>query len=168
MDAAARKGFQYGQSSSHNWSFFLVKDPATPRRIYLSACFSTFPSAPTTPSESGVYSMYNLFRIATKPGYSESFLEELREGLQDHFIAVDSRNIDDLGGKPDIHAVSQSGTGDRWFSVPRPARDQGRGSPSQSFPKSLHRVVELGRGLGPATSKDPEGWRHDASAGRER
>ncbi|KAJ7728851.1 hypothetical protein DFH07DRAFT_969754 [Mycena maculata] len=77
------KSFSFGQGTSHEYSYFVVRDPQTPGRLIISPCFPTFSNAdsPCHPSESGIYTMYNMFRIANNPHYSERFLQELRADL---------------------------------------------------------------------------------------
>ncbi|KAJ7078584.1 hypothetical protein B0H15DRAFT_954483 [Mycena belliarum] len=120
------KSYRFGLGSSQEYNFFTIKDPATPQRLYISACFPTFavprsvqvsepegelttapsgskepkpfhtsdsesladpnlgPDSSDEPEElepynSGLYTMYNLCRIANKPELEEQFFQELRE-----------------------------------------------------------------------------------------
>ncbi|KAJ7804488.1 hypothetical protein B0H14DRAFT_3774403 [Mycena olivaceomarginata] len=73
------KTFCIGEGTSQEYSFFVVKDPEAPNRLIVSPVYSTFAlGSKDEPLESGIYTMYNMFRIANEPDYSERFLKELR------------------------------------------------------------------------------------------
>ncbi|KAJ7100140.1 hypothetical protein B0H15DRAFT_509765 [Mycena belliarum] len=102
------KGFKFGQGSSQHYSFFEIKDPGNPQRLYISRCLSTFPPKPdpdskfpppTEPSDSGIYAMFNLVRIASKEQLAEEFLDILRKdmGTPGNLIKVLSRNPELVG-----------------------------------------------------------------------
>ncbi|KAJ7904699.1 hypothetical protein B0H14DRAFT_2664035 [Mycena olivaceomarginata] len=100
------KAYNFGQGSSHEFSFFAVRDPETPQRLYISRCHpalfdSASPSRITpSPTESGLYTMFNLFRIASKSEYSDRFLQKLRNEMNnpEKLISVHCRDIT-LAGK---------------------------------------------------------------------
>ncbi|KAJ7464673.1 hypothetical protein B0H11DRAFT_2050567 [Mycena galericulata] len=102
------KKFQFGQGSSQEHSFFVIKDPETPKRLYISPCLPTFPAgddpASATPSESGLYTMFNIFRIANRPEYAEQFLRQLRESMENKIVAVQYRNPEWVGTPPESNS----------------------------------------------------------------
>ncbi|KAJ7913552.1 hypothetical protein B0H13DRAFT_1873825 [Mycena leptocephala] len=100
------KSGNFGQGSSHEHSFFTIKDPKSPQRLYISRCYQTFPKpSPTSqsrverPTESGLYTMLNLYRIANKPEYADSFLRKLREDMETpgNLVPVQSRDVNMAG-----------------------------------------------------------------------
>ncbi|KAJ6484354.1 hypothetical protein C8R47DRAFT_1131112 [Mycena vitilis] len=73
--------YNFGEGSSHEHSFFVMRDPENPNRLIVSSCYQT-PFIPVSesdrpipnsddPSESVLYIMYSLFRIANKPAHQE-------------------------------------------------------------------------------------------------
>ncbi|KAJ7145250.1 hypothetical protein C8R46DRAFT_1130914 [Mycena filopes] len=95
----------FAQGSSHEYSFFAIKDPETPQRLYISSCYlTTFseqgpPEAIQDPAKSALYTMYNLFRIANKSEYADGFLKKLREDMEREgkLIPVHFRDIERAG-----------------------------------------------------------------------
>ncbi|KAJ6504658.1 hypothetical protein C8R47DRAFT_1103091 [Mycena vitilis] len=102
------KIYNFGQGSSHEHSFYVIRDPEFPHRLHLSLCYETrFKprrelDIPATynhddPGESALYIMYSMFRIASKPEYAKEFLDEMREDLRHNLVVVHSRDVTQAG-----------------------------------------------------------------------
>ncbi|KAJ6484349.1 hypothetical protein C8R47DRAFT_552366 [Mycena vitilis] len=93
--------YNFGQGSSHEFTFHAIMDPVIPDRLYMSRCYRTVfvsdPAAPIAeiPTESSLLTMVNLARIANNPEWSLGFLKELREHMSKdgNLVPVHSQNL---------------------------------------------------------------------------
>ncbi|KAJ7160096.1 hypothetical protein C8R46DRAFT_1353878 [Mycena filopes] len=102
----------FAQGSSHEFSFFAIKDPGAPQRLYISSCYSAFSangvpqdnadSASEDPTKSLMYTMYSMYRIANKPEYAEDFLKTFRQAMSENgrLIPVHYRDFTRAGEGP--------------------------------------------------------------------
>ncbi|KAJ7617505.1 hypothetical protein DFH06DRAFT_1237912 [Mycena polygramma] len=102
------KIYNFGQGSSHQYSFYVIRDPKISHRLHLSLCYETRfkprrePDIPVAynqadPGESALYIMYSMFRIASKPEYAKEFLDEMREDLHHNLVPIHSRDVTQAG-----------------------------------------------------------------------
>ncbi|KAJ7728848.1 hypothetical protein DFH07DRAFT_850894 [Mycena maculata] len=119
------KTFSFGQGTSHEYSYFVVKDPQTPGRLIISPCYATFPKSdsPRLPSESGIYNMYNMFRIANNPEYSLQFLQKLRDDLSARDALIPAV-FEDAGQRPPMVDLSKGTVGVKHVPNTKVLRDR--------------------------------------------
>ncbi|KAJ7608549.1 hypothetical protein FB45DRAFT_1067317 [Roridomyces roridus] len=91
----------FAQGSSHKYSFFIIFDPETPHRLYISPCVPAFPAkvgpeaegvsskeSPPSEDEYGIYTMYYSVRIANNKEFREEFLAAFRESIKEKLVRV--------------------------------------------------------------------------------
>ncbi|KAK7013138.1 hypothetical protein R3P38DRAFT_3363436 [Favolaschia claudopus] len=100
------KRYLFGMGSSNEFVFLVMKDPQHPKRLYISRCHSTLligseeaKSITPNPTESGLYAMFNLMRIASKTEYRDEFLRGLRRDMKTKIIPVNWRDITKVAAK---------------------------------------------------------------------
>ncbi|KAJ7643780.1 hypothetical protein FB45DRAFT_896041 [Roridomyces roridus] len=100
------KEFCFGQGSSHTYSFFVILDPKTPNRLYISPCIPAFPAEgedEEQASQSGFYTMFHFVRIANDEDFADDFLTELRDSIKDKTVHVYNRDPERFAEKPAGH-----------------------------------------------------------------
>ncbi|KAK7062203.1 hypothetical protein R3P38DRAFT_3492063 [Favolaschia claudopus] len=76
----------FGIAYSDKFVVLAFKDLRNPKRLYLSRCHSTElvgSEEPVENTEAGVYTVFNLMRIATRKEYSDAFLRQLHEEMDE-------------------------------------------------------------------------------------
>ncbi|KAK7054037.1 hypothetical protein R3P38DRAFT_3171531 [Favolaschia claudopus] len=98
------EGCLFGIAYSDKFVVLAFKDLRNPKRLYLSRSHSTRlvdseESAESSHMDSGVYAMFNLMRIAIGSEYSDEFLRQLHEEMdeQGNLVPVHWRDIERVG-----------------------------------------------------------------------
>ncbi|KAF8878143.1 hypothetical protein CPB85DRAFT_169376 [Mucidula mucida] len=76
------KASHFGIASSHDFSYFVVRDPQYQQRLYISRVYSTYRITENTPTHNALYTLYKFLRVACNRDLRDKFLIFFRENAE--------------------------------------------------------------------------------------